>query len=152
LDLLFIREGYSVLPVHFELSALQITDIITSIVTNSLAFYFEYLLHCSIYFCIICSFYVFRVRIKIIIITSATWRHTRWKRFPDLHCCNWNWTTYVTSQFLYCQRSSSHSFCWRLLYLIEHISSRNLMMHHFTSLKWWFRHSQPADLKIGCFL
>jgi len=28
------REGYSVLPVHFELSALQITDIITSIVTN----------------------------------------------------------------------------------------------------------------------
>jgi len=34
LDLMFIREGYSVLPVHFELSALQITDIITSIVTN----------------------------------------------------------------------------------------------------------------------
>jgi len=26
----------------------------------------EYLLHCSIYFCIICSFFVLRVRIKII--------------------------------------------------------------------------------------
>jgi len=34
LDIMFIREGYTVLPVHFELSALQITDIITSIVTN----------------------------------------------------------------------------------------------------------------------
>jgi len=34
LDILFIREGYSVLPVHFELSALQITDIVTSIGTN----------------------------------------------------------------------------------------------------------------------
>ena len=34
LDILFIREGYSVLPVHLELSASQITDIITSIVTN----------------------------------------------------------------------------------------------------------------------
>jgi len=34
LDIMFIREGYSVLLVHFELSALQITDIITSIVTN----------------------------------------------------------------------------------------------------------------------
>jgi len=33
-DIMFIREGYSVLPVHFELSALKITDIITSIVTN----------------------------------------------------------------------------------------------------------------------
>jgi len=36
---MFIKEGYSVLPAHFELShfeiyALQITDIITSIVTN----------------------------------------------------------------------------------------------------------------------
>jgi len=34
LDILFIREGYSVLPVHLELSASQITDIITSIVTK----------------------------------------------------------------------------------------------------------------------
>jgi len=37
LDIMFIREGYSVLQVDFELSALQITDIITSIasiVTN----------------------------------------------------------------------------------------------------------------------
>jgi len=34
LDVMFIREGNSVLPVHFELSALQITDIITFIVTN----------------------------------------------------------------------------------------------------------------------
>jgi len=34
LDIMFIREGYSVLTFHFELSALQITDIITSIVTN----------------------------------------------------------------------------------------------------------------------
>jgi len=34
LDVMFIREEYSVLPVHFELSALQITDIITSVVTN----------------------------------------------------------------------------------------------------------------------
>ena len=34
LDILFIREGYSVLPVHFELSASQITDIMTNIVTN----------------------------------------------------------------------------------------------------------------------
>jgi len=34
LDIMFIREGYSVLLIHFELSALQITDIITSIVTN----------------------------------------------------------------------------------------------------------------------
>jgi len=34
LDIMFIREGYSVLPVLFELSASQITDIITSIVTN----------------------------------------------------------------------------------------------------------------------
>jgi len=32
LDIMFIREGYSVLPVNFELSALQDTDII--IVTN----------------------------------------------------------------------------------------------------------------------
>jgi len=31
LDIMFTREGYSVLPDHFELSALQITDIITSI-------------------------------------------------------------------------------------------------------------------------
>jgi len=34
LDIMFIGEGYSVLPDHFELSALQITNIITSIVTN----------------------------------------------------------------------------------------------------------------------
>jgi hypothetical protein len=34
LDILFIREGYSVLPVHLELFASQITDIITSIVTK----------------------------------------------------------------------------------------------------------------------
>ena len=33
-DILFIREGYSVLPVHLDLSASQITDIISSIVTN----------------------------------------------------------------------------------------------------------------------
>jgi len=33
-DIMFISEGYSVLPFHFELSASQITDIITSIVTN----------------------------------------------------------------------------------------------------------------------
>ena len=35
LDILFIREGYlSVLPVHLDLSVSQITDIISSIVTN----------------------------------------------------------------------------------------------------------------------
>jgi len=34
LDTMFIREGCSVLPVHFELSGLQITDIINPIVTN----------------------------------------------------------------------------------------------------------------------
>jgi len=34
LDIMFFREGYSVLPAHFDLSALQITDIITSIVMN----------------------------------------------------------------------------------------------------------------------
>jgi len=31
---MFVKEGYSVLPVHFELYASQITDIITSIVMN----------------------------------------------------------------------------------------------------------------------
>ena len=33
-DSMFIGEGYSVLPEHIELSASQITEIITSIVTN----------------------------------------------------------------------------------------------------------------------
>ena len=36
LEIVFIREGYSVLPVHRELSARQITDILTSIATNYL--------------------------------------------------------------------------------------------------------------------
>jgi len=70
LDIMFIREGYSVLSVHFELSALQITDIITSIVTNYLFTRLFLSICCTVpsIFCIICSFCVLRVRIKIIII------------------------------------------------------------------------------------
>ena len=47
LDIVFIREGYSVLPVHLDLSASQITDIISSIVTNQLFTLTVYLSICS---------------------------------------------------------------------------------------------------------
>ena len=57
------------------LSASQITDIITNshklIVHSPVILIIFFLLHCSIYFCIICSVCVPRVRINIMIISTC---------------------------------------------------------------------------------
>jgi len=70
LDIMFIMEWYSVLPDHFELSVLQITNIITS--SHELIVQSPFILSicCTVpsIFCIICSFCV---QIKIIIIYTA---------------------------------------------------------------------------------